>query len=114
MNKTIEDDLIVSSDALEHLMKRLPDLPMADKVDICARLRGVVKNAELIDKAIKDEIKKKLKGKEGTVLGDIFKASLALVISERFNNKAFKEAEPDLYQQYLDKSESQRVTFETR
>jgi hypothetical protein len=114
VNKTLEDDLIVSSDALEHLKKRLPDMSMIDKVDIAARLRAVVKSAGEIDKAIKDDIKKKLKGKNGTVLGDVFKALLTVVSSQRFDVTAFKAAEPDLYQAYLNNQEAERITFEPR
>ena len=114
MNKAIERDLVDACDALEHLMKKLSDLPLADKIDAAARLRAVVKNAESIDDDVKNAIKEKLKGKAGTVLGDVFKANLTMVESTRFNQTAFKTAEPDLYQQYTETKSAPRITFEAR
>lgn len=114
MNKTLERDITDASDATEHLLKRLPECSMDEKVDICARLRAIAKNCETIDKLIKDDIKKKLRNKEGTVLGDIFKAALALVPTTRFDGPAFKEAHPDLYEKWSKTSDQQRITFEPR
>ena len=87
---------------------------MDEKVDICARLRAIAKNCETIDKLIKDDIKKKLRNKEGTVLGDVFKAALALVSTKRFDGAAFKEAHPDLYEKWSATTDQMRITFEPR
>ena len=114
MNKAIERDLVDACDALEHLIKKLDGLPLADRIDAAARLKAVVKNAEAIDSEVKDAIKKQTKGKEGTVLGDVFKAVVSMVESKRFNQTAFKTAEPDLYEQYVQASTSPRITFEAR
>jgi len=114
MNKAIKDDLVDASDATEHLLKRLPDLSFEDKVDIGARLRAVAKNCAAIDEAIKDEIKKKLKHKQGSVFGDLFKANLALVETRRFEQSQFKQAQPDLYDKYCVDQTQERITFEPR
>ena len=114
MNKSLKNDLIDASDATEHLMKRLPDLTFEDKVDIAARLRAVVKNCEAIDKAIKDDIKKRLKHKNGVVLGDLFKAVLTVVPTVRFNTTNFKTDQPVLYNSYCEEQDQERITFEPR
>src|SRR5690242_11752312 len=100
MNKKIAIDLVDASEATEHLMRQLDDLTLNDKVDIAARLRAVVKNCSAIDEIIKAEIKKKLKNKDGTVLGEIFKANLNYNDVSRFDTKGFKEAHPDLYEKW--------------
>ena len=114
MNKTLENDLVVASDATEHLIKRLPDLSLEDKVDIAARLRAVVKNIKAIDDSIKDDIKKKLRNKNGTVLGDVFKAQLAFNDVTRFKTTEFKTAHPELYEQWTETKPEGRILFEPR
>lgn len=114
MNKKIAIDLVDASEATEHLLKQLPDLSLEDQVDIAARIRAVVKNCEAIDRAIKDGIKKKLKNKDGTVLGDIFKANLAYTEVSRFDTTGFKEAHREQYEKWCVVKSEGRVTFEPR
>ena len=114
MNKSIKDDLLDASDATEHLLKRLPDLSLEDQVDIAARLRAVVKNCGAIDEVIKSNIKKKLREKDGTVLGDLFKATLAVITQKRFDSATFKADQPETYDKYCVDQEQRRVTFEPR
>src|SRR5258706_4475336 len=114
MNKTLERSVVEASDATELVLKRLADMPLDEQVDVAARLRGVVKNCASIDKAIKDNIKKKLKSKNGTVLGDLFKALLAYTDVTRFQTNAFKEAHPDLYEKWCETTSEGRITFEVR
>jgi predicted phage-related endonuclease len=89
-------------------------MSLEDKVDLGARLRAVVKNCSTIDEIIKSEIKKKLRDKAGTILGDLFKANLVLVPTTRFDSKVFKEAHPDLYEKYSTTDDQKRVLFEPR
>ncbi len=114
MLKSVKLDLNDASDAIEHLLTELPKLDLDDKVDIGARINAVMKNCKKLDDAIKDDIKKKLKGKAGTVLGDTFKAVLKLVPCSRFQQAAFKEAEPEKYKEFCRDDVDQRVTYETR
>ena len=114
MNKALERDMMDASDATEHLLKRLPEMSMDEKIDVAARLRAIAKNCESIDKLIKDEITQKLKGKPGTVMGDVFKASLAMIPTTRFDQTAFKGAHPDLYDKWTVTKDQQRITFEPR
>jgi|SRR5580765_2242588 len=114
MNKGLRNDLIDASDASERVLKRLPDMSLQDKVDAAARLRAVVKNCEAIDKAIKDEIKKKLRHKEGTVLGDVFKANLNVIKTIRFDSGALKDADIDTFNRYCVEQDQERITFEAR
>ena len=114
MIKSIATDLVDASDITEHLLKKLPDLSLDDKIDIAARLRAVVKNCGAIDEIIKDEIKKKLRNKEGTLLGDVFKCSLTIVPTMRFDSAAFKADHADLYEKYSAPQDQKRITFEPR
>ncbi len=114
MNKSLEKHVIAASDATEMLLKRLPDMPWEEKVDVAARLRAVVKNCATLDKAIKDDIKKRLRNKDGVVLGDVFKASLNYNDVTRFQTEAFKEAHHDLYDEWCETKPEGRVTFEPR
>jgi predicted phage-related endonuclease len=114
MNKAIATDLVDASDVTEHILKRLPDLSLDEKVDIAARLRAVVKNCMAIDEVVKAEIKKKLKGKEGVVLGDVFKANVKKMISQRLDQKALKNDHLDLYEKYCVDQTTWPVTFEPR
>lgn len=114
MKKDIERDLVSASDALESLQIKYPKLSLGDRIDLGARLRAVGKNAEDLDKKIKADIKEQLHGKEGTVLGDVFKAVLSLISSTRFNQKLLQEDDPKTYKLYCEESEAARITFEAR
>lgn len=114
MNRRIKNDLVDAGDAIEHILKRLPELPMTEKVDVAALLKAIAKNCAKADTMVKDEIKTRQRGREGTVLGDTFKAILSIVPTRRLDQKAFKEAEPDMYEQYVVEAKDERITFEAR
>lgn len=114
MKKSIEQDLIDASDALEHLIKEYPKLSIEDKVDVGARVRAISKSSEKLGELVKDEIKERLKMKEGTVLGAMFKAVLKLVPVPRLDQKRLKEEKPSVYAQFVHEDEDKRVTFEPR
>ena len=114
MNTATKLDLEDLQSVMEALQKRLSKMDLATKVDVAARLRGASKTIELIDSMIKEDIKKQRKGQPGAVLGEVFKANLALVETTRLDQKALKEDEPAIYQQYLKIEEQARVTFEPR
>ena len=114
MNKKVEASLVEASDATEALLQYLPDISLDERIDVCARLRAVAKNCAAIDELIKDEIKKKLKNKAGTLLGDVFKANLVLVPTTRFDQAAFKDMHAALYEKYLETTDQKRVIFEPR
>lgn len=114
MNKTLERTIVEASDATEYLIKKLDDLSLDEKIDIAARMRAVVKNCDVIDKAIKDEIKKKLRNKNGVILGEVFKACLNYNPVTRFQTTPFKEAHPDMYEKWCKTDPEGRITFEPR
>lgn len=111
---SVKHDLEDVSDAMEHLKAQLPRLTREESVDVAARVRAIAKTAEEIDKAIKAVIKTWRKGKEGTVLGEVFKAVLKLIPTTRFNSKALEAAEPKVYAKYLETDDVTRITFEAR
>ncbi len=116
MKKSVNEDLIAASDALEHLTKLYGEekLTLPEKVDAAARLNAVAKMIEKLDEGFKADFAKNLKGKEGTVLGETFKAERNWVPAERFDQKAFKEKEPNEYEAYLYDASTYRVTFKPR
>ena len=114
MLRSLEQDLLDASDALEDILKKLPDTSLAMQVDIAARLKGCAKNLCKIDDTVKDAIKKKLKEKPGTCNGELFKACLAYNDVTRFDQSAFKEAEPQTYEEFCNTKSEPRVTFEPR
>lgn len=114
MNTATKLDLEDLTAVMEDLVKRLPNLPLTAKIDVAARLKGITKACKEIDESVKDDIKEKLKGKEGAVSGEIFKSILKLVPTTRFDQKAFKEAQPKLYAKYEQDDEQARITFVPR
>ncbi len=114
MNTATKIDLEDLQSVMEALQKRLGKLDLTTKVDVAARLRAAAKTIEAIDTAIKEDIKGRLHGKTGTVLGEVFKASVAMIQCTRLDQKALKEDEPAIYEQYQKTGEQARVTFEAR
>ncbi len=114
MKKALDQDLIDASDALEHLVKQYDKMTLEEKVDIGARLKGICNNAEKLRKQIGDAMKERVKQKEGTVLGDVFKAVIKLVPIDRLNQTALKEEKPAIYNAYLRNDTDVRVTYEPR
>ena len=114
MNKAVRIDLADAADAIEHLVELLPAMNIKDKVDVCARLRGAAKSIDTIDKAIKDEIKKDLGNKDGTLLGSLFKAILKYNKVTRLNQATLKLERPKIFEQYTETKDEARVTFEPR
>ncbi len=114
MNTATAIDLADIVDAIESLAKNLAKLPLKAKVDVAARLKAVVKTASAIDEAVKVDIKAALKGKEGVVPGELFKAAMALIPTTRLNQKALEVDYPKVYAKYLETKEQSRITFETR
>ena len=111
ITKTDLEDLTL---ILEELVKRLPDMKREERIDVCARVRTAGKHIKTIDETVKDEIKASRKGKEGYVNGEQWKAKLSLVPVTRLDQKAFKEAKPELYVKFSNTAEDQRITFEPR
>lgn len=114
MKKSIKEALEDASTVMEEILGKLPNMTLQEKVDVAARLKAVSKNAEKVDELVKKDIKSKLRDKAGTVLGETFKAVLALVPTSKFDQKAFKEAEPDTYDSYVKEDDQPRITFEPR
>lgn len=111
ITKTDLEDLTL---ILEELVKRLPDMKREERIDVCARVRTAGKHIEKILDAVKEEVKASRKGKEGYVNGETWRAKLTLVPVTRLDQKALKEGNPKVYDQYKRDDEDQRVTFEPR
>jgi hypothetical protein len=111
ITKTDLEDLTL---ILEDLVKRLPDMKREERIDVCARVRTAGKHIKTIDETVKDEIKASRKGKEGYVNGETWRAKLTLVPVTRLDQKALKEGNPKVYDQYKRDDEDQRITFEPR
>jgi hypothetical protein len=114
MKKSLERDLGDLVAILEDVVEGMDVLPLTDLIDLAARLKPVAKHCKEIDEATKGLIKKKLKNKEGTVLGTMFKAVLKLIPIDRLNQTKLKEDEPEMYAAYVEKHEDKRITFEVR
>ena len=114
MKQALENDLSDATQTVEAIVARLPKLTLEDKVDVAARLGAIAKTLEAFDKAVKDDIKKHLKHKMGSVVGGMFKAILNLVPTDRLNQKELKEDQPGLFKQYTDTNPVERITFEAR
>lgn len=114
MNKATEIDLADAMDAIENLGKRFPAMSLQDQIDIAARLKGVAKTCKTIDDAVKDEIKAKRKGKEGYVIGVLFKAWMALIPTTRINQEKLELEYPKAYAACLETKPVTRISFEVR
>lgn len=114
MLKAVKVDIEDVCDALEHLNASLGRLTKDEKVDVAARLRAASKTIKIIDDGIKDEIKKWCKEKPGTVKGEVFKAVLSYNEVNRFNQKRYKEENPEAYETYIEANDEARITFEPR
>ncbi len=114
MNTAVKTDLADLQDAIESLQKQLDKMPQAVKVDVAARLRSLVKTADLIDAIVKEELKTQLKGKPGVVVGELFKANVAYVATTRLNQKKLELEQPKVYAKYLETKDQARVSFEVR
>ena len=114
MKKVQERDLDTLTAILEDFVDDLDSMLEADLIDLAARLKPTAKACEAIDKHVKELVRTKLKNKEGTRLGVMFKAVLNFVNVERFQQKVFKEADYEAYTKYLRDDKDERVTFELR
>jgi hypothetical protein len=114
MNDAVKTDLADLQDAMESLQKQFFRMPQAVKVDVAARLRALVKTADLIDAMAKEDMKTALKGKPGVVVGEMFRANVAYVPTTRLNQKKLEAENPKVYAKYLETKDQARVTFEVR
>jgi hypothetical protein len=114
MNKRLETNLLEVGDVLETFVLKLENMTEEDMIDIAARLKPVAKACKTIDESVKTIVKTKLKHKEGTRYGGLFKAVLKLVATKRLDQSQLKENEPEIYEEYLVEATDERVTFELR
>ena len=114
MNTLTKTDLEDMALILEDLQKRLPKLKRGERVDLAARLRTVASRATAIIDEVKGEIKEQRAGQEGYVNGEVFRARLQIVPTERLDQKLLKEDDPKVYARYLKASQDQRITFGAR
>ena len=114
MKPSIEIDLGDMVIILESFVKKLDTMLLKDQIDLAARLKPVVKHCETIDKTVKEVIKEKLKHEEGTLKGELFKASLKLVTIDRLDQKRLKAEKPTVYEQFIRNDTDERISFELR
>jgi len=114
MITSVKNDLSDASESLEHLLKKYDDLSMVEKVDVGARVNAIAKNASALVEKVKEDIKARRKGKEGSVNGEIFKAVLKLVSTTRLDQKALKDELPDTHAEYNKDVTDTRINFEPR
>lgn len=114
MNKATEIDLSDAADAIEAIGKRFSKLSLEAKIDVAARLKGVAKTCKTIDEAVKDEVKSKRRGREGYVLGEMWKAFMALIPTTRLDQQKLELDYPEAYAACLKKTTQERITFEVR
>lgn len=116
MKKSIENDLTDLVIILETISGKLSNgtYSLPETIDIAARLKPIAKHCEVFDKHCKDLIKAKRKGKEGAVMGELFKAVLTLVDTTRLDQRALKENEPEIHAEYNKDVTDEKVTYELR
>jgi hypothetical protein len=114
LQKQTRVDLSTMTEIMEDFVTNLSKMKEPDKIDLAARLKPIAKACETIDKDVKKLVKEKRNGKEGSVLGVLFKAVLSKVPTHRFNQAAFKEDHPKYFEQYNEDVTDERITFELR
>jgi hypothetical protein len=111
---SLKTDLADLTEILEDFVARKDTMSEQELIDLAARLKPAAKACEVIDKYVKEQVKVKLNHKSGFRNGNMFKAILTLVPTNRFAQAAFKEARPKLYAAFCDKSDEERITFDVR
>jgi hypothetical protein len=114
MKKAQQTDLTTLTAILEDFVEDLESMSEPDLIDLAARLKPTAKACKTIDDHVKKVVRTKLKHKEGTRLGGMFKALLKLVPVERFQAAEFKEADFVTYSKYLRDDVDERISFEVR
>lgn len=111
MKPSIDALLVAASDALEKLILRLERLGLEDKVDVGARIRAIIKNAEDLDEKIKKDLKEL---NLDMVLGNEFKAAISRTHPVKLNQKNLREKEPAIYKKYSEPTNLTTVTYQAR
>jgi len=114
MRASLKRDIDDLSDAMASIAGAWSKLTMAEKIDAAARIGSTEEMIKSFRDAVKDGIKKLQKGVEGEIDGEAFKAILQVVPSSRLDQKALKENQFKIYNQYLKKGMDERVTFKPR
>lgn len=114
MNQTVRTDLNDMTSCLESLIKMMPKLTKAEKIDVGARINAVKNVAEKLDKSIKEDIESWRKGQAGEVRGELFKAILAYNPVTRLNQGKLKEKEPVLHTLYCETAPERRIVYVLR
>lgn len=114
MQRVVENDIGAVVKALEHLTNTLIKLTLTEKVDICAHARAIEKAAKVIDDAIKAEIKLKLKGRDGTVNGELFRAVRVSGPVTRLNQQKLEVEHPRIYASCLNTTNETKTLFQLR
>jgi predicted phage-related endonuclease len=114
MRNSIETNLTEACEAVESILHSMPALSQAEKIDICARLKGAAKTIKLIDEAVKDEVKNTLRHRAGELAGDLFKACLSLIPTTRVDLKKLEVEHPRIYAKCQTTDEVERINFEVR
>lgn len=89
-------------------------MPLREAIDLGARMRTLIKTAEAFDKAIKEEIKQELGNAPGTLNGEVVKAVVTEIKSNRFDLERFRLEEPAMAEEYTSVQSSLRVNYEVK
>jgi hypothetical protein len=114
MNTEAEGDLRDLSEVIQDLERQLPKMTLTARIDVAARLKGLDKAIDRIDKSVKAEVKARRKGKAGYVLGDLFKAYLNIFPKTRVDLEMLEVEYPKVYAKCLRTDNEERVTFEVK
>jgi len=112
MDKSVDTPVNSLNASIADIQRRLPNMTLKAKIDLAARLKGVAKAAEEIDKGIKEEIKTKLKGVAGVVAGHIFRAVMRVGPQSRVSVQKLKVEYPRVYAKCLEKNDVETITFD--
>lgn len=114
MNQTVKADLTDMTSCLESLIKMIPKLTRAEKIDVGARINAVKNVAEKLDKSIKEDIENWRKGQAGEVKGELFKAVLTYNDVTRLNQGKLKEDQPEIHADFCDTAPERRIVYVLR
>lgn len=114
MTTLTSDEIAAFKALLEKLLVDFPNLRLAEKVDINARLHLLNPTLEAIDKITKESVKLKLKGSHGTVRGEEFDAVRVWIDQTRLDQTALKEQRPKIHAAFLVDGGYYRIDYKVR
>ena len=114
MKQSTKIDLSDLQDVMEALRKRWPKMPLAEQIDVRARLAAVIKHCEFFDKEVKETINGKLGEQAGEVPGESWKAVMRIDPVTHLDQQMLKVEYPKIHAACSMAATNRVVTFTAR